>query len=258
MSNEDLVTAIQRGESDKLPQLWGQVERLVAWKANRVLAALGENPCVEFEDLYNSGYIALVNAVQLFDPERSDSFANIFMLCLKTAFAEATGHRGKKQQNDPIHGAYSLEAIVPGSENTTFGELISDGKDYEAEILERIWEKDLHEALDKALNTLPDVEAQALKLQYYDEFDVAQSATFLNIDPDKVVALRRKALNHIRRPEITQNLEQFVDSISNFYLRTSVRSQQSSVELIVERREEIRQRYLSRIALDRENKKALN
>ena len=254
MTNEELVTAIQQGDSEKMMLLWQQVEKLVTWKANRVLSALGSNSCVEFGDLYNSGYIALCRAVKQYDPDRSDGFICLFMLCLKTAFAEATGYRSARQQNDPLHNAYSFDEIVPGAEDTTLGDLISDGKDYEAEVIERIWERERHDALEKALNALPDAEELALRLQYYEDLDITQSAEFMSLRPTEVTALRRKALAHIRRPEITKTLEQYVDSISNFFLRTSVKSQQSLVELIVERREEIRNRCMSRIALDRERK----
>ena len=39
MSNEELVAAIQAGE-DRMGELWEQVERLVQWKANRIMTAL--------------------------------------------------------------------------------------------------------------------------------------------------------------------------------------------------------------------------
>lgn len=68
MSNEELVVLIQGGDRELLPQLWGQVERFVAKQASRRMAATGGFGGVEFEDLYSSGYIALVAAVDSFDP----------------------------------------------------------------------------------------------------------------------------------------------------------------------------------------------
>ena len=54
MSNEELVAAIQSGE-DRMGELWAQVEKLVMWKAHRVMTALDGRGGVEFDDLFNLG-----------------------------------------------------------------------------------------------------------------------------------------------------------------------------------------------------------
>lgn len=74
MTNEELVALIQGGDREKLPQLWEQVERFVAQQANRRLVLSGGLGGVEFGDLYNAGYLALVAAVDTFDPEAGRSF----------------------------------------------------------------------------------------------------------------------------------------------------------------------------------------
>lgn len=85
MSNEELVAAIQVGE-DCMAELWEQVDGLVKWKAKQVMTALDlrGNPCgVEFDDLYQSGYPALVVAVDSYNPE-SGAFSTWFMYHLKS------------------------------------------------------------------------------------------------------------------------------------------------------------------------------
>ena len=47
MSNEDLVLAIQNGE-DRMEELWQQTERLVRWKAKRIMSTLNGRGGVEF------------------------------------------------------------------------------------------------------------------------------------------------------------------------------------------------------------------
>lgn len=89
MSNEELTVLIQAGEREYLPQLWAQVERFVAKQASRRMTATGGFGGVEFGDLYDSGYIALVAAAESFDPEAGGSFIGWLALHLKTAFAEA-------------------------------------------------------------------------------------------------------------------------------------------------------------------------
>lgn len=63
MTNEELATAIQSGETERMAELLAGVENLVKWKANRVLSALSAPIGVEFDDLCNAGYIALTKAV---------------------------------------------------------------------------------------------------------------------------------------------------------------------------------------------------
>lgn len=68
MTNEELVALIQSGERDKLPELWEQVERFVALQANKRHLLFNGLGGVEVEDLYQSGYIALVCAADTYDP----------------------------------------------------------------------------------------------------------------------------------------------------------------------------------------------
>lgn len=56
MSNEELVAVIQAGVPERMGELWDQVERLVSWKASRVMTALNGRGGVDFDDLYQSGY----------------------------------------------------------------------------------------------------------------------------------------------------------------------------------------------------------
>lgn len=256
MTNEEMAIAIQRGDSSMVPQLWNKVERLVAWKANKVIAALSPCAVIEYDDLYNSGYIALTDAVERYDPERYNGFIGLFMLCLKTAFADATGYQTGRQQRDPIHTAVSLDTVIPGTDDVTFGDTISDGRDYESEIIDCVWKKSRRDAVEKALHSIPEDEEAAIRLQFYDDCNIAESAEIMGLSNRDVVALRRKALTHLRKPKIARELEQYVDTLSNFYLHTSVKSQQSPVELLVIRREELRNYVASRQVLDRERRKA--
>lgn len=61
---EDLAVKIQGGERELLPQLWEQVERFVRQQAYR-RTCMG---AVDHEDLYQSGFLAVVKAVGSYDP----------------------------------------------------------------------------------------------------------------------------------------------------------------------------------------------
>lgn len=239
MTNEELVLAVQQGDSDKMPQLWTQIERLVSWKANKLINALGDNCPVEFDDLYNSGYIALCNAVERYDPEHG-AFSTHFMLHLKTAFAEATGYRSEKQRRDPLHRASSFDDPVPGTDNLVLGDLIPDGTDLEGDTVEKIWQQQLHDALDKALGTLDPTEEQTLRTVYYDGQSLAELAESIDIPYEKAKYLHHKALGRMRRGEARKCIEPYIDRRTNFYLRTGASSYESPVELLAIQREELR------------------
>ena len=242
MTNEDLVVAIQHGRTDLMLTLWNQIERLVSWKANKVVSSLGNNGPIEFDDLYNSGYIALCNAVERYHPERG-AFSTHFMLHLKTAFAEATGYRSERQQRDPIHRASSFDDPVPGTDNMVLCDFISDGTDLEDDTIEKIWQQQLHDALEDALDDLPEREEQAIRAKYYRDEPVETTAFAMGITESGVSKLRQSGLNRLRR-DPAKLLEPFIDAQTNFYIQTGSRTQKSPVELLVLRREELRNKYL--------------
>lgn len=248
MTNDELVLAIQQGESDKLIQLWKQVERLVAWKARRIINTLDGSCSFEFDDLYNSGYIALCDAVERYKPENG-SFVSLFMLCLKTAFAETTGYRSARQQRDPIHHASSFDDPVPGADDLLLGDTIPDDTNLEEETVERVWQEQLHDALEMALGTLPPMEDKALRLRFYEGLEANEVAATMGITDAECRNLRHNGLRRLHRREAVRWLEPFVDSLSNFYLRSRVATQESPVELLVIRREELRNYHASRRAL---------
>ena len=75
---------------------------------------------VEFGDLYNSGYLALIAAADTYNPTAGCSFIGWLSMSLKTAFAEAGGYRSRKQALDPLHRASSLNAPLGNDEDGTY------------------------------------------------------------------------------------------------------------------------------------------
>ena len=135
MTNEELVALIQAGERDRLPELWDQVERFVARQANRLLITMGDRAAahgLEFNDLYNSGYVALVAAADSYGPEAGALFITWFAMHLKTAFAETGGWRTSKR--DPLTKSTSLDAPI----NVGDEEAVIRARYYQGRTLEEI------------------------------------------------------------------------------------------------------------------------
>lgn len=224
MSNEELVAVIQAGAPERMGELWEQVCGLVKWKANQVMTAMEGCPGrgVEFDDLYQSGFPAMVAAVESYDPA-AGAFSTWFIYHLKTAFAEATGYRTKKGRLDPINNALSLDKpLTDDADSDLFGEFIPDQRaaaTLEA-IEDREYQKQLHDALEIALGAVPENYGEVLRLRYYQDMTTKECGEAMGIDAEKVRQLEDKALDTLRRPKNAACLRSFVDF--NFYCSTGM------------------------------------
>ena len=173
MSNEELVVEIQAGAVERLAELWGQVEGLVKWKANQVMTAL-EGSCsrgVEFEDLYQSGYPAMVDAVNTYDSAAGGAFSTWFMFYLKNAFQVATGRRTQKGRREPLNNAISLDTpLTDAADSDDLMDMVADpaGMQRLDSMEETIWYKQLQEAVEAALETVPEQYREILRLRYWE------------------------------------------------------------------------------------------
>lgn len=257
MSNEELVAAIQSGE-DRMGELWAQVEKLVMWKAHRVVTALDGRGGVEFDDLYQSGYPALVAAVDSYKPE-CGAFSTWLGYHLKTAFADATGYRSKKQQQDPIHRATSLDTpLTDETDSDDLMAIIADPagmKGLEA-AEEAIYRQQLHDALEAALDAIPEQYSEVLRQRHYDGLSLAEIGESRGVSAEYVRRLEYKAIRYMHRPSIACHLRPFCDF--DFYCGTGLSAFQHTGMSIQERYlviEEERKEKAEQQRLDRERRR---
>lgn len=213
MSNEEIAVQIQTGKIELMEELWAGVEKLVRWKANRVNNAIGHSAGVDFDDLYQSGYLALVAAVETYRPENG-SFSTWFMLCLKTAFAEATGYRTVKGRLEPLNNALSLDKPFEGDpDGATFGDLVPDPKAAATmdAVEETLWRKQLHDALESVLAELPAEQSTVLKKRYYDQLTLVGVAQQLGTTAEDVRKLEKMGLKELRHPRLSKRIRPFHD-----------------------------------------------
>lgn len=215
MSNEELVVQIQGGAVERMGELWEQVAGLVKWKANHIMTELeGRCSCgVEFDDLYQSGYLAMVAAVETYKSDMG-KFSGWFMYYLKTVFCEVTGIRTQKQQNDPLNTAISLEKpIANDTDSNLFLEIIPDpdGEICVQNVENRIFYQQMHDALEIALNGLPDDQKTVLKKRYYEGMTSAQVAYEFDTTPEAVRQAERHGLRKLRAPGNASLLRSFYD-----------------------------------------------
>lgn len=208
-TNEELVIAIKAGERERLPELWNQVERFARMIARRRVALVGEFGGATFEDLCQSGYIALAEATGTWSPDPGVKFLTWYEFYLKSAFAEAGGYQSGKPAHDPLHRAGSLDVPAGEDENgASLADLIPDPSNPIAEVEDQIYNEQLHEVLETALQQLPADEEAVIRAIYYDGRALKEVGKQTRI-------IQRRALEHLRRLRISRELRQFAGQRSS-------------------------------------------
>lgn len=213
MSNEELVAAIQAGE-DRMGELWEQVRGLIAWKARHVMTDLenwGNPRGVELDDLVQSGYFAVVKAIETYEPAAC-AFSTWLGFYLKTAFTEATGRRTEKRRMEPLNQALSLDKPLGEEENGgTFGDLVPDPKATATmtAIEEKVWLEQLSEALESVLAELPDEQRNVLRQRYYDQRTLVGTAERMGITEEEVRKLEKNGIKALRHYKLANRIRPF-------------------------------------------------
>lgn len=247
MSNEELAMEIQAGATGRMVDLWEQVEGLCCWKAKQAIAALQlrGNPCgVEFDDLYQTGYLAMVAAVESYRLE-SGAFSTWFIFHLKTAFAEATGYRTKCGRCEPLNTATSLDRPIQPDEpdGGSLAEFVSDGNAAAAMdgVEESVYYKQLHEAMEAAIGELPPDNALALRLRYWGNMTLAAAGKAMGRSPERMRQMENKGIRELRKSKVLHNFLDF-----DMYHGTGLGTFRSSGSSIQERyvmKQERREEY---------------
>ena len=260
MSNEELVAAIQGGAVELMGQLWEQVEGLVSWKANHIMTAL--EGCggrgVEFEDLYQSGYLAMVAAVNTYDPAAGGAFSTWLMYHLKNAFAEATGYRTQKGRKEPLNNAISLDTpLSDDADSDDLMDVVADpaGLQWRESLEESMWRKQLQEAVGAALSTVPEQYCEILRLRYWENMTREDIGDLRGISNERVRQMENKGIRILRQPKIASQLYTFCDF--DFYSGTGLGAFRYGGMSVQERylvaEEERKERQASRHRKAREN-----
>ena len=200
-SNEELVEKIKQGESNYLVTLWGQIERYVYLKAVDRLNYTSKKYMLE--DLQQEGYLAMLDAIKYYNPDKGSKFITILTLCLKNRFNDVLDLRTKRGKYDPLQNALSLDEIISeGGESTstmTRGDLLPDNnaiepflsvedKDYQeslkpflqgilrrrnnsagAKIVEYIWKNDFQVSINVQNKKPPKTSVSVQKKWYKDD-----------------------------------------------------------------------------------------
>ena len=213
---------------------------------------------VEFEDLCQSGYLAMVEAVESYDPAAGGMFSTWFMYHLKTAFAVATGYRTQKGRKEPLNNYLSLDTtLTDDADSDDLMDVVADpaGLQWRESLEESMWRKQLQEAVGAALSTVPEQYREILRLRYWEDMTLEDVGDLRGISKERVRQMENKGIRILRQPKTASQLYSFCDF--DFYGGTGLgafRYGGMSVQeryLVVE--EERKERQSSRQRKAREN-----
>ena len=242
MTVDETAVAVRDGQKELLPELWQGVQRFIRQKAHSTSLKIPAGYGVTQEDLIQCGYLAVVSAVEHFDPERG-SFLSVLDFCLKSEFARAGGYLTTKQ--DPLNDSTSLDAPhdLNGEEGGTLMDTVADDGDDYGDTEEKIYIGQLHEALDGEIEKLSDNQADVIRSRYWHGETFATIAERQGTSPQNVQRREESALERLRARESAQRLSQFLEDSTDYYSHTGVAAFQSgapsAVEKLVLRRESL-------------------
>lgn len=246
MTNEELALLIQDGRTDLCGTLWGQVEKFVSMKANTFYRNGKEFIRCELDDLKQSGYIAMTQAIENFTPGNG-KFITWFTFYLRTAFiATATGHT-EKQRKDPLffaddidrdlyeEGGFTLEETIPG-EAPDPCEAATDT------VCNLELRRDLFAAMDRDLTVR---EKEILKAHFMEGLTLKECGKKYDITLQAVAQAKESALRKMRRK--TKAFQCYLDDRTPYYMGVTIESfnadHYSPVEKLAELRETLEARY---------------
>jgi len=241
----NLLAVEAKDNPAQLEALWNAVRRLIclwAYQFARRANAQGTR-LFDVDDLTQSGYLALCDAVPTFDPDRA-SFATHLHYHVRRRFAEVAGARGKVR---PETNALSLDESLPAFADdnaTTRLDMLEDRGASEAfdDVIEQTHNEQLHAALENCLEKISPNHANLLRERYFEGKTFTQLSEESGTVRQAIWQMEQLALQSLRRSSAASKLKGFREFITaRSYKRGSLRmfqeSNLSSVEWAYEQME---------------------
>lgn len=168
MTNEELAQKVKDGEPWATLELWKAVEKFIRTKAGLYIHQAGKYAKVEYEDLIQVGFFAMMDAVEKYDPARGGNFIGSLGYALQKHFAEEGGHRTSKR--DVLMLADSTDDPIKSDDpdGDTMGDLIADpGWEYAFCLVEyREYMNYVRVLIGAALRTLTPLQREYIEKHY--------------------------------------------------------------------------------------------
>lgn len=187
MTNEQLAAQAKQGDRAALAALWEQNAGLLAVLFRRLYVRAGARTAqagVAWADVEQCFFLAIVQAVQVYEPQRGTLFTSVLGYAVKTVFFELIGCRTEREKREPLNCACSLDEPVTGEDGseTPRGELTPDSAAEQAfeNAERRVYCEQLRHALDEEIARLPPIQQEAARSRFYENLTLAQTGERLH------------------------------------------------------------------------------
>lgn len=239
MTNEELVQKIKSGENDLLAELWEHVRWFITKRAYSFANYSDGTGKVEMEDLVQSGYFALLEAVEKYDSKAGCSFVGYLRFYLRKQFRKEAGILSSRR--DVLTVASSLDEPLSKEGEKTEATLHDitplPSAEYEFDdMIEHFGNQQVVGRVLECMQKLQPVEREVLLQVCVNELQHKEVAKQLGVSDSRVQQIKEKALRHlIAMKEIRKIKDDLnLDSRTQFHMHKGYRSFNSSFSSIVE------------------------
>lgn len=255
MTNEEMALAIQKGDKSLIAPLWEQLRRLIGMYIGRCFRTL-QGRCagagVTEEDLLQTGFIALMDAVKAYDPASGYKLTAFLKYPLRNRFNTLLGLRTVKAKNDPLNNCDSLDEPLGGEDGDfTRSDVMPDENAQQAfeDAIESEWCRSLRAVEEQLIDErLTEGEAAAVRGAFFEGLKLQPIADRLGVTRERVRQLQYHGLRRLRTGDAVKKLKPFMyDEYEALGLRgtglSAFRNNGSATERAVETLERRRKRY---------------
>lgn len=218
MTNEELAVKIKSGDISYIPRLWDNLQRLLCKLVNGYYT-LHSDACVsaglELDDLVQESYFATLDAVGAWTPESGNKLASYLNYPLQNRLNALAGLRTQRGRRDPMKYCRRFEEPLGGEEDITLGDTIADNAAEQTlhDVIEREYNRALHDDLESALATLETDKAEAVTDEHYRGLTIKQAAEKHSVPPETIRQRRASGLSRLRTGEARRILRGYQDDI---------------------------------------------
>lgn len=246
-TNEELAVLIKDGKTELYTELWENCKDLISLIAHKHFT-VNYDRCISagvtVDDIIQSGYFALIEAVKYFDTESGYKFVTYLNLPLKRQINTLLGYTSSYR--DSLD--YSTSLDVPINDDIgerTLGDTIID-EDSELPFINvenNIFNTQLKAALNSAIETLPERERPVITDFYFNNLSLREIKRRSDgLSYPQVNSAYNRAISKLRRNHL-EALQPFADEILSRALKCTgysafINNGASSVELTAEMIEE--------------------
>lgn len=151
---------------------------------------VSSRPDVDIEDLTQAAFIAVLDAAERYQADKGAKYITVLSTALKTAFSEVYGVRTKKR--DPLNNALSLDRPLNDDTDDTALDFLPDAaaeEPFEA-VEEAVFNRQLHDLIIKALDTITTKQANAIRMYYFDGMEQKDIAGRWDAAPEYSSAIK--------------------------------------------------------------------